>query len=272
MVVSVRLAGWKLALLLPLLLATAAGCTSGPVGTFDRTTIQKVNNGAAFAFRVANNGRLVGTVTANATVLGWAQATSLEGATAQAFDPDGTPLTDKTMVDGAGHFVMEKLRESRPRIFVEVDLKGLRYRGTSDAPRDRKDYPVNLDPGSTYLADKLRRATFDQDVPFDRLDGLRITETEEAINLYLDDDERRRVLEQTSPDLNAYSFDHFMDDHVVVKTAVYSLSPAILRGWKPSDQRAQSVNQSALVPVVAPKPVVKPTTEPDVERTPDPVK
>lgn len=246
-----------------LLVVGMLGCAAGNVATADQeTTASRLISTSTYKYREGNDGRIVGTIDANQATLDWAGVKSLEGSVAQAFDPDGTPLGNKVSVDKDGHFLISGLRDSRPRIFVEADVNGLRFRATMTAPRSRKDYPVVLDAGTTYLADKLRRAALDHDVPFDKLDTLILSDTETVVNTYMQDGQRRDVLEQNNPDLNAYSFDHFMDENGPVKLAVYQLSPAILRGWTPPP----------VLPVVVPteEPSVEPTATPTPEPTPDP--
>lgn len=210
---------------------------------------------AVAPYKQGNAGRIVGTLTVNDDIMAWAGATTLEGAQVQAFDPDGTELTDKISIDANGNFVLTNLKSSRPRIFVEASLKGLRFRASVPAPRKREDIPVTLDPASTYLADKLRRAALDHDVPLAQLTTDKVDQVIDVVNLYMEDNERRRVLEQGDPDLNAFAFDHFMDDHEPVKRAVYTLSPAILRGWKPTPApNATPTPKPRLTPTPAPTP------------------
>lgn len=234
------------------------GCDlSAPPGTVEQPQTETILRPAVAAYKQKNAGRVVGTLSVNDDIRQWAGVTNLEGAEVQAFDPDGAALTDKVAIDANGNFVLENLRESRPRIFIEASLKDLRFRATIPAPRRRVDVPVTLDPASTYLADKLRRAALDHDVPLANLAEDKVDQVVEVVNLYMEDTERRTVLEQNDPDLNAYAFDHFMDDHESVKRAVYTLSPAILRGWKPTP-----------IPVVTPTP--KPRTSPSVSPSPLP--
>lgn len=214
-------------------LGILVGCTA-PVDTPTEGEIASRSiSTTTYHYLDSNAGRLVGTLDATPDMLKWAGVTSLEGAVAQAFDPDGTPLDAKVTIDADGHFLITGLSDSRPKIFVEADVNGLRFRATVDAPRDHKDYDVVLDAGSTYLSDKLRRAALDHNVPFDQLNSDLVDQTTEVVNTYMQDTTRREVLEQTNPDLNAYAFDHFMDNNEPVKIAVYQLSPAILRGWTP---------------------------------------
>jgi hypothetical protein len=217
-----------------LLVAVLVGCSATKLTPTDVTEINSRSiSTTTYKYRDINIGRIVGTVAVTPEMLAWVGVKNLDGAVAQAFDPDGTPLTDKVTIDADGHFLMQGLKDSRPRIFIEADVNGLRFRAVLDAPRKHTDYSIVLDPGSTYLSDKLRRAALDHDVPFDKLDPQRVKQTETVVNTYMLDGQRREVLQQTNPDLNAYSFDHFMDSNAPVKIAVYDLSPAILRGWTP---------------------------------------
>lgn len=246
-----------------LLVLGVVGCTSTVQPTsWDDAQYGRAISTTTFKIKDNNYGRIVGTLTFTPEELQWAGVTSLQGAVAQAFDPDGTPLDAKVNIDQDGHFTIEGLLESRPRIFVEADINGLRFRSTLAAPRDHKDYPVVLDPGSTYLADKLRRAALDQNVAFDKLDPDLVDQTTEVVNTYMQDGQRRQVLEQTNPDLNAYSFDHFMDNNEPVKLAVYQLAPAILRGWTPPPDNTQ--------PSVDPNLFPSPFATPSVNMTPIP--
>jgi hypothetical protein len=245
-----------------LLVVGMLGC-SAVVATEDQETqASRLISTSTYKYRDLNEGRIVGTIDANQATLDWAGVKSLEGSVAQAFDPDGTPLAAKVTIDKDGHFLITGLRDSRPRIFIEADVNGLRFRATMTAPRGRKDYPVVLDAGTTYLADKLRRAALDHDVPFDKLDTLLLNDTETVVNTYMQDGQRRDVLEQNNPDLNAYSFDHFMDENAPVKLAVYQLSPAILRGWTPPPVLPTVVATPSEEPTATPTPGPSPTPEP----------
>ncbi|MDB5099004.1 MAG: hypothetical protein JWM80_3425 [Cyanobacteria bacterium RYN_339] len=243
-----------------LLVAGVLGCNTLASTQEQETTASRQISTSTYKYRDSNQGRVVGTIDANKATLDWAGVKSLEGSVAQAFDPDGTPLGAKVTVDKDGHFLITDLRTSRPRIFVEADVNGLRFRATMTAPRTHKDYTVVLDAGTTYLADKLRRAALDHDVPFDKLDTILLGETETVVNTYMQDGQRRDVLEQNNPDLNAYSFDHFMDENSPVKLAVYQLSPAVLRGWTPPP----------VLPVAQPTPTDAPTSTPTTQPTPTP--
>ena len=250
----------------PLLALGLVGCVAAPPAPAPAPEKEmKVQQSAITKVRVGNQGRLLGTIVADAETLSWAGVADLSGAMAQAFDQDGTPLTPPTKVDADGHFLMEAVRDSRGRIFIEADVNGLRYRTLAPAPRQRKDYGVTLDAGSTYLADKMRRSALDKEVLLDKLDEGRIGETADLVNVYLDEAERRDVLEQDEADLNAYAFDHFMDDNLPVKMAVYQLSSSVLRGWRPNLPQAQPPT-----PVPTPRPTAGPTTAPTPSGTPTP--
>ena len=249
-----------------LLTVMVVGCAAAPpVAPPPAEKEVRVQQSAVTRARVGNQGRLVGTIVADGTVLAWAGLGDLSSAMAQAFDQDGTPLTPPTKVDADGHFVMTDLRDSRGRIFIEADVNGLRYRTLAPAPRQPKDYGVTLDAGSTFLADKMRRSAFDKEVLLDKLDDAKIDETEDLVNVYLDEDGRRSVLEQDLPDLNAYAFDHFMDDNLPVKMAVYQLSGSMLRGWRPNQPQPFVPTPR---PTVRPTPV--PTPTPSASGTPGP--
>lgn len=237
------------------------GCdVAAPLGPTSEPELQSQMRPPIAPYKQGNAGRVVGTLTVNDDIMAWAGVTSLEGAQVQAFDPDGAELTDKVAIDANGNFVLSNLKASRPRIFVEASLKGLRFRASVAAPRKREDVPVTLDPASTYLADKLRRAALDHDVPLAQLPADKVDQVTDVVNLYLEDNERRRVLEQGDPDLNAYAFDHFMDDHEPVKRAVYTLSPAILRGWKPTPApNATPTPKPRATPSPSPTPVPTPS-------------
>jgi hypothetical protein len=244
-----------------LLTVALVGCSATTLVPTDETSINgRAISTTTYKYRDANTGRIVGTVAVTPEMLAWVGVKNLDGAVAQAFDPDGTPLNDKVTIDANGHFLMQGLKDSRPRIFVEADVNGLRFRAVLDAPRKHTDYAIVLDPGSTYLSDKLRRAALDHDVPFDKLDSQRVTQTETVVNTYMQDGQRREVLQQTNPDLNAYSFDHFMDSNAPVKIAVYDLSPAILRGWTPP--LTDTVPPADLSGLPSPVPTPTPTPGP----------
>lgn len=213
-------------------------------------------------FKDENVGRIVGTIAVTEDILAWSGASSVAEAKVQAFDPDPahTAVSDAVSVDANGNFVIDEFKASRPRIFVEATLGNVRFSSFAEAPRTRKDVSVILDPPSTYLADKLRRAALDKDVPFERLEGLKVSQTEAVVNIYMQDDERERVLTEDNPDLNAFAFDHFMEDHEPVKRAVYTLSPAVLRGWKPTPPPRPTPT-----PRTTPRPIATPTPSP----TPD---
>jgi hypothetical protein len=237
-----------------LLALAVVGCASAPPVVAPPEETQKVIKSGIVRVKTGNQGRLLGTLVADAAVLAWAGAPDLSVAQAQAFDQDGTPLTAPVKVDAQGHFILEGVRESRTRIFVEADLNGLRYRTLAPAPRERKDYGVTLDPGTTFLADKFRRSAYDKEILLEKIDEARLDETEDLVNTYMDETDRRDVLEQDDADLNAYAFDHFMDDHLPVKMAVYQLSASMLRGWKPN----QPIN-AAPTPTPTPRPTPRPT-------------
>lgn len=229
---SLSRTAWKVPSLGLLAVFAALGCSLSTPGEPQPEQELGIIPALAGAYRNANGGRIVGAVTLSAEVQ-QALGGDFTGAKAQAFDPDGTPLGEPVDLTAQGQFLMSGLRDSRPRVFVEVIAKNLRFRATTLAPREPRDYPVLLDPGSTFLADKLRRAALDHQVPFDRLDDALVDQTEEVVNTYMPETDRGKVLLRLDPDLNAYAFDHFMDDNVAVKVAVYALAPALTRGWKP---------------------------------------
>jgi hypothetical protein len=209
---------------------------------------------------LANLGTIHGLVQASPDVLRLANATDFSGATATAYDPDGKKLTDAVTVNSDGTFTMSGLKQSRPRIFIEVNLKTINFRAVAQAPRTANgDYQVRLDPGSTFLADKLHRAMIDQELPFDRLEDQKVDDTEEVVNLYLGNAAEFQTKQDTltrgtmtdasgqaKMDLNANLFDRFTDTYPAVKLAMFALAPGVLRGWKPSPSpRGQAVDVSA---------------------------
>lgn len=249
-----------------LLTMVVVGCAAEPpVAPPPELKESRVQQGSITKARAGNQGRLLGTIVADASVLSWAGVSDLSGAKAQAFDQDGTPLTPPITVDAEGHFVMDGLRESRGRIFIEADVNGLRYRTLAPAPRQRRDYGVTLDAGTTFLADKMRRSALDKEILLDKIDDAKLDQTEDLVNVYLDEESRRDVLEQDEADLNAFSFDHFMDDNLPVKMAVYQLSASVLRGWRPNLPQA-----FAPTPKPTPRPTPVPTPTPDPAGTPGP--
>lgn len=252
-----------------LLTLVVVGCATQPPAAPPppETTEGRVKQASIAQVRAGNQGRLLGTIVADDTVLSWAGVADLSGAKAQAFDQDGTPLSPPVSVDAEGHFMLEGLRDSRSRIFVEADVNGLRYRTLAPAPRSRKDYGVTLDAGTTFLADKMRRSALDKELLLDKIDADKIEQTEDLVNVYLDDDVRRDVLEQDDADLNAYAFDHFMDDNLPVKLAVYQISAAVLRGWKPNQPQTFAPTPK---PTPTPKSTPTPTPTPEATPTPDP--
>jgi hypothetical protein len=233
----------------------------------------KVSNSAASRL-IANAGKLNGTVSATADVLALAGVSSLSEATVTAYDPDGTKLADAIPVNADGTFSLSGLKASRPRIFVEVSVNSVYLRAVTAAPRLKDGtYEVVLDAGTTFLADKLRRAALDQELPFDRLDDQKVGTTEEIVSLYLNDAAESRTKSdaltrgtlgtadgQANLDLNAHLFDRFTDDHPPVKLAVYALSPGILRGWKPSPSPKATFNSPDIVATPTPSPSATPST------------
>lgn len=216
------------------LVAGLVGCAvTNPLAESEEPQRIRILKSSVFKFRALNKGRLVGTIVVNDDVLRWANAASVEGAEVTAIDPDGTVLADPVTADANGNFVIEGLKESRPRIFLHVKLTDVRMSATAEAPREREDYQVTIDAASTYLSDKLQLAAMEKEVPLDKLDSSKVTQTEEIVNIYMKDDERERVLKETDHRLNAYGFDRFMDDHLPVKKAVRLLSPSLTRGWVP---------------------------------------
>lgn len=215
------------------MVAVAMGCTSAAEAPGPERIEYSITS-TATAYRVGNAGRIVGAVALTSEVQQALGSSDFTGAKAQAFDPDGTPLGSPVDLNPQGQFLLTGLKESRPRVFVEVIAKSLRFRATVQAPREKRDYPVLLDSGSTYLADKLRRAALDLQVPFDRLDGSLVDQTEEVVNTYMPEPDRTTVLTRLDPDLNAYAFDHFMEDTLAVRVAMHQLAPSLTRGWKPT--------------------------------------
>jgi hypothetical protein len=215
-----------------------------------------------YPYRLANAGKIVGKVVATSAQLSAVSATDFTGAKAQAFDPDGTPLTDQVDLDSAGNFTLSGLKESRPRIFIEADVKGLRFRASTEAPRDDQVYNVSLDAATTYLADKLRRAALDKNVPLDKLNELTVVQTAQVVNVYLKAPDGLKIIESTDADLNAYSFDNFMEDNLPVKMAVYALSPAITRGWTPPPPSPTPTPSFSPSPSPSPSPSESPSEPP----------
>lgn len=214
------------ALLIGCLSVLAFGC-HGQTG-FERPLSAKMGDPTE-----ANAGRLLGTVRADATVLNWAGAPSLEGATARAFEASGRPACDEAKLGADGKFTLSGFAPSRSRLYVEVAVKNVRFRTVAPAPRDNKDYTVTLSAASTYLADKLRRGAVDLNLDFANLDLLRLDKATAAVEAAMTDDVRQRVLQRGKPDLNAHDFDHFAESHEPVRLAVYRLSAGAVRGWTP---------------------------------------
>lgn len=251
-----------------LLTLVVVGCaTQPPAAPPPEVTESRVKQASIVQVRAGNQGRLLGTIVADDTVLSWAGVADLSGAKAQAFDQDGTPLSPPVAVTAGGNFIMEGLRDSRSRIFIEADVNGLRYRTLAPAPRARKDYGVTLDAGTTFLADKMRRSALDKEVLLDKIDASKIEQTQDLVNVYLDDDVRRDVLEQDDADLNAFAFDHFMDDNLPVKMAVYQISASVLRGWKPNQPQTFAPTPR---PTPTPQPTPTPTPSTDVSPSAEP--
>jgi hypothetical protein len=228
---------------------------------------------------LANAGKLNGTVSATSDVLALAGVSSLSEATVTAYDPDGTKLGEAIPLNADGTFSLGGLKASRPRIFVEVSVNNVYLRAVTEAPRlATGSYEVVLDAGTTFLADKLRRAALDQEVPFDRLDEQKVGTTEEVVSLYLNDASELRTKSdaltrgtlgtadgQANLDLNAHLFDRFTDDHPPVKLAIYALSPGILRGWRPSPSPKATFNSPDIVATPTPRPSASPTGTPSPE-------
>lgn len=240
----------------------ALGCVVLPAQENARIIQEGTIRVATTAYLKANQGRVLGTLVVNDTMLGWAGASGVSEARAQLFQADGTPVSDPVTVNEAGQFVLEQVRDSRPRLFVAVDLKGLQFRASVEAPRNARDYEVLVDAGSTFLADKLRRSALDSEVAFDRLETEKLDNTEDVVNIYIDDTYSKQLLErksETGKDLNAYMFDRFMEDNPPVKKAVFQLSPGILRGWKPPRPTTQPTPTPETSPTTTPTPTPTPS-------------
>lgn len=250
-----------------LLALVVAGCAAAPQAPKPPEEKTRIVKAGSARLTTGNLGRVVGTIVADAAALEWAGVSSLEGAQAQAFDQDGKAISQIAKVDVNGNFVLVDFKESRSMIYVEADVNGLRFRTLTTAPREKKDYGAQLDAASTFLADKMHRSALDQEVFLDRLPEAQVDQTEDLVNTYMDPEERRDVLEQDERDLNAYAFDHFMDDHQAVKVAVYALGPSILRGWKPNQPQAAAPTPR---PTPKPTPIPTPTADPNASPTPVP--
>lgn len=250
-----------------LLAIAMVGCAAAPVAPKapeEKTKVVKAGNAR---ITTGNQGRLLGTIVADAAALEWAGVSSLEGAQAQAYDQDGKPISQIAKVDVNGNFVLSDLKDSRAIIYVEADVNGLRFRTLTAAPRERRDYGTQLDAASTFLADKLHRSALDQELFLDKLQEAQVDATEDLVNAYMNQEDKRDVLEQDERDLNAYAFDHFMDDHLAVKVAVYAIGPSILRGWKPNGPLAAAPTAK---PTATPSPQPTPTVDPNSIPTPVP--
>ncbi|HEY9724463.1 MAG TPA: hypothetical protein V6D47_20855 [Oscillatoriaceae cyanobacterium] len=216
-----------------LLITGLVGCSlSTPLTRPKDVTINQVSD--LNATSVANHGRILGTVATTPEELQWVGVSSVAGSKAQAFDANGVALGDAVDIDGQGHFILSDLAPSRPRIYIEADIHGLRFRACTAAPQQSQDYSVVLDPATTYLADELRYADANHYVPLGNLSETSVVQTAQVVKAFMTTNDDKRVVQQTDGDLNAYAFSHFMDDNYPVKVAVYSLSPALLRGWKPT--------------------------------------
>ena len=251
------------------------GCTIPAPSVISTGPIESegVVRSANAVYKVANGGLIRGNVSANAEVMALAGASDFTGATISAYDTDGTRIAGPTDLTPEGTFSLSRFKESRPRVFLEVTLKNVYFRTVTKAPRlPNGDYEVTLDPGTTFLADKLRRSAIDHEVPFDRLDEDQIEFTEETILTYLNRkpskpgeiDETAIQAEiltrgtlssadgQSKLDLNANTFDFFAERHYPVKMAVYQLAKGIWRGWKPSPSPRPGTLPSMAAPTVAP--------------------
>lgn len=254
---GLRQHGWVRLPVLATLALGMLGCVVIPAVEDSYTPKEGVIRDTRVSYRESNGGRILGTLVADSNMQSWGGVSGLGSATAQAFDSDGTAISDAVNVDDSGHFVLQSVKDSRPRIFVAVNLGTLQFRATTEAPRTVTDYDVRVDASSTFLADKLRRAAIDQQVPFDRLDADKVKDTEDVVGVYMQSDETKTVLSRKSDfqkDLNAHEFDRFMEEYLPVKMAVFALSPSILRGWKPPK----------------PSPIPVPTDDPNASPTPTP--
>lgn len=236
-----------------LLITLVVGCSSAPEVVVPLQPEKRLKSSFSQQSK-GNEGRLLGTLTADTSVLALAGVSTLKGAQAQAFDQDGKPLAAPVAIDANGHFVMTALKQSRARIFVEADVNGLRFRAVADAPRERRDYGVQLDVGTTFLTDKLRRSMLDNEIFLEKVAPEKLAQAEEIVNIYMDQTDRRQALQEVDRDLNAFAFDHFMDEHRPVKIAMYQISPSILRGWTPI---------TPIAVLTTPRPIPVPTLEPE---------
>lgn len=248
------------------------GCSlQEPAARAPQTDREGTIRATANLYKGFNNGRVIGAVSANDDVKAIAGVSDFAGASISAYDTDGTKIAGPTALNADGTFILEGFKDSRPRIFLEVTLKNIYFRTVTKAPRlPSETYEVVLDPGTTFLADKLRRAALDQEVPFDRLDEDAVKQTEEIIQIYLNRSDELQVQQdvltrgtistlagQAKIDLNANTFDFFAERHDPVKVAVYQLSKGIWRGWKPTPS-----------PIVTAEPTAEPTATPTPTPTP----
>lgn len=248
------------------------GCTLQEPARAPQTDREgEIRNGVVI-FKAVNAGQIIGAVAANDDVKRIAGVSDFTGATISAYDPDGVKVAGPVDLNANGTFALGNFKSSRPRIFLEVTLNNIYFRTVTKAPRlATETYEVVLDPGTTFLADKLRRSALDHEVPFDRLSDETVKQTEEIIQIYLNRSDELGVQEdvltrgtlssadgQAKLDLNANSFDYFADRHEPVKVAVYYLSKGIWRGWRPTPSPSPTAVPTA-TPTATPTPTPTPT-------------
>lgn len=248
------------------------GCTLQEPARAPQTDREGTVRNAVTIYKGTNAGQIIGAVAANDEVKRIAGVTDFAGATISAYDPDGAKVAGPANLNADGTFALGNFKDSRPRIFLEVTLKNIYFRTVTKAPRlANETYEVVLDPGTTFLADKLRRSALDHEVPFDRLNDETVQQTEEIIQIYLNRSDELGVQEdvltrgtlssaagQAKLDLNANSFDYFAERHEPVKVAVYHLSKGIWRGWRPTPSPSPSPTPTA-EPTATPTPTPTPT-------------
>lgn len=204
-----------------------------------------------------NKGRIVGTVTVERRALAAAGLAGIANAEALALDADGTVLTEAVAVDGAGHFVLSGLKASRSQVFVVVRVRSesapLRLTALVSAPRKPEDLPALVNAGTTFVADRLHRGFALREVELGVIRPDALALLEDVALSYMDGDLRQQVVTEAEGDFNAFSFDHFADDHPGLKRLVYQTAPGLLRGWKP--QGAEPVEPAATpVPIPSARP------------------
>ncbi|MEB3284622.1 MAG: hypothetical protein VKN33_04990 [Candidatus Sericytochromatia bacterium] len=206
----------------------------------------------ARAKRAANFGRLLGTVAVDPLVLNELKVDRLASGTVQAHDALGQELSTVAKIDGLGRFLLFPIEASRGQIFVtatySVPGAVVRLSALTLAPRRREDYPLILDAGTTFVADKMRTADLLSEGAVESLTQQQIAGLEDLTNAYLGPAQRVRIVQETDHNFNAFDFDHFMDAHPVLKRAVYDVNSTLLRGWKPENE-AEPVATTAVRPV-----------------------